>query len=64
MLIGYVIIAFIFLSGPIINTDLTVALSTAVLPSDVEPSVSGNISYNLAIFNSGSPIIGKLTLLP
>ncbi len=50
--------ALIFLSGPIMNTDLTVALSIAVLPSDVEPSVY------LAIFNSGSPIIGKFTLLP
>jgi len=48
----------IFLSGPITNTERTVALSAAVRPSDVVPAPSGNMSYSVATFRSVSPIIG------
>jgi len=58
VLIGYVSIALIFLSGPIRNTERTVALSAAVRPWEVVPAFSGSMSKALAISSSGSPMSG------
>ena len=40
------------------NTVRTVAFWAGVRPCDVAPSSAGSISYSLATFSSGSPIIG------
>ena len=58
MLIGYVMVALIFLSGPMRNTDRAVALSAGVRPSLVSPAAAGSMSYCLTIFNWGSPMRG------
>src|SRR5438445_3013399 len=50
---GYVIISLIFLSGPITNTDRTVMLSAAL---------GWILSYSMAVFFSGSAIMGKFTV--
>ena len=58
VLIGYVIIALTFLSGPMTKTERAVALSAGVRPSHVSPASAGSMSYFLTIFSSGSPISG------
>src|SRR3989442_404146 len=50
---GYVIMSLIFLSGPITNTDRTVMLSAAL---------GWIMSYSMAVFFSGSAIMGKFTV--
>src|SRR6185369_6760571 len=42
VLIGYVSIALIFLSGPMMKTERAVALSAAVRPSLVSPALAGS----------------------
>lgn len=54
---GYVIESFNFLSGPIMNTDLTVAVSFGVLPSGKYASL-GSMSKALETTRFVSPIIG------
>jgi hypothetical protein len=56
-LMGYVIESFNFLSGPIMNTDLTVAVSFGVLPSGKYASL-GSMSKALETTRFVSPIIG------
>ena len=43
VVIGYVSISLIFLSGPIMKTERTVALFAAVRPSDVPGSSAGSM---------------------
>ena len=40
------------------------ALSAGVRPCDVVPAPSGSMSYDVATFSSGSPIIGYVTAWP
>ena len=56
--IGYVIASFNFLSGPMMNTDLTVAVSFGVLPSGRYASL-GSMSKAFETIRFVSAIIGK-----
>src|SRR2546425_5665598 len=56
VLIGYTSIAFTFLSGPMTNTERTVALSAAVRFPPV--AVGWIMSYAFATVSSESPMIG------
>ena len=58
VLIGYVSVALICLSGPITNTERAVALSIGVRPSEVSPASAGSMSYVLTISSVGSPMSG------
>src|SRR3954468_22366641 len=64
VVIGYVSISLIFLSGPMTKTERTVALVAAVRPSEVPGSSAGSILYVLATDRSVSPIIGLFTAAP
>ena len=64
VLIGYVRLILIFLSGPMRNTDRTVALSAAVLPSEESPTAAGNMSYILATLRLSSAMMGKFSGVP
>ena len=52
------------LSGPTRNTERTVALSAAVLPSDESPLSAGSMSYSLATLRFSSAMMGKLSSVP
>ena len=56
--IGYVIESFNFLSGPIMNTDLTVAVSFGVLPSGKYASL-GCLSPVKLCHNSDPPYLSN-----
>ncbi len=43
VVMGYISISLIFLSGPMMNTVRTVALSAAVRPSEVAPASAGSM---------------------
>jgi hypothetical protein len=57
VVIGYVSISLIFLSGPMMNTDRTVWLVVALRPSDATSS-AGSMLYSFEMVRSVSPMIG------
>src|SRR5216684_4588845 len=58
VVIGYMSMILIFLSGPMMNTARTVALSAGVRVFASPETEAGSMSYSFATLKSASPIIG------